>query len=188
MTTRESIVPSASQRPIASRDRSHLWKRAVAIAGRALQWLWTFRLGWLVGHSLLVLTHVGRHTGKEYRTVLYVQRYGRRTREATVVSVWGESQWLLNIRARPAIWIEIGLQRYAPVQRFLSADEVFEIEKRFRRRHRIVAWSQAWLMRWPWPATDAQLRELSSGLRGVTFSPRALPPDQRAHGVVRGGS
>jgi hypothetical protein len=35
----------------------------------------------------LVLTHVGRRTGKRSRTVLYVQRYDDRTREATVISV-----------------------------------------------------------------------------------------------------
>jgi deazaflavin-dependent oxidoreductase (nitroreductase family) len=137
-----------------------------------LQLLWRYRLGWVAGHALLVLTHVGRRTGKERRTVLYVQRYDRQSREATVVSVWGESQWLRNIRAQPAARIEIGLQSYAPEQRFLTTDEVFAIEKRFRRRHRIVAWGQAKLMGWPWPATDEQLLDLSAQLRGVAFRPR----------------
>jgi deazaflavin-dependent oxidoreductase (nitroreductase family) len=157
-----------------------LWKRFVARAGRALQLLWRYRLGWLAGHSMLVLTHVGRRSGKQHRTVLYVQRYDRKTREATVVSVWGESQWLRNIRAQPAVTIEIGTQRYTPEQRFLSTDEVFEIEKRFRRRHRIVAWGQAKLMGWPWPASDQELLELSAGLRGVTFRPAASSEGKEA--------
>lgn len=38
------------------------WKRTVAAAGGGLQLLWRIRLGWLTGHGLLVLTHVGRHT------------------------------------------------------------------------------------------------------------------------------
>ena len=67
-----------------------------------------------MGHGLLVLTHVGRHTGKQYRTVPYVQRYDDRSREATVISVWGDSQWFRNISAKPAAQVEIGLQRYAP--------------------------------------------------------------------------
>ena len=54
---------------------SATWKRAVGVAGRGLQMLWKFRLGWIAGHSLLVVTHVGRRTGKQHRTVLYVQRY-----------------------------------------------------------------------------------------------------------------
>jgi hypothetical protein len=103
--------------------------------------------------------------------VLYVQRYDPRTREAVVLSVWGESQWLRNIEAHPAVYVEVGRQRYAPVLRFLSTDEIFAIEKRFRRRHRIVAWGQAKLMGWPWPATDEQLRALSVRLRGVSFRP-----------------
>ena len=108
------------------------WKRTVAVVGGGLQLLWRIRLGWLMGHGLLVLTHVGRHTGKQYRTVLYVQRYDDRSREATVISVWGDSQWFRNISAKPAAQVEIGLQRYAPTQRFLNAEEIVELEKRFR--------------------------------------------------------
>jgi deazaflavin-dependent oxidoreductase (nitroreductase family) len=178
VTTPGSAVTAAPRREPAA-GRSGLWKRFVGGAGRGLQLLWRYRLGWLTGHSLLVLTHRGRRTGRERRTVLYVQRYDRETREATVLSVWGDSQWLRNIRASPALGVEIGLQRYRPVQRFLTEDEIFEIEKRFRRRHRIVAWGQARLMRWPWPATDEELRELSAGLRGVAFRP-ALPAEHGA--------
>lgn len=49
------------------------WKRTVTAVGGGLQLLWRIRLGWIMGHGLLVLTHVGRHAGKQYRTVLYVQ-------------------------------------------------------------------------------------------------------------------
>lgn len=153
-----------------------LWKRTVATAGKGLQLLWRLRLGWIAGHALLVVTHVGRRTGRHRRTVLYVQHYDRATREATVISVWGESQWIRNIRRRPAAQVEIALQRYAPEQRFLTTEEIFALEKRFRRRHRIIAWGQAKLMGWPWPATDAQLREISARMRAVAFH----PPSSRA--------
>jgi deazaflavin-dependent oxidoreductase (nitroreductase family) len=149
------------------------WKRTVAAAGGALQILWRIRLGWVTGHAFLVLTHVGRHTGRRYRTVLYVQRYNHRTCEATVISVWGPSQWFRNISVRPANQVEIGWQRYQPRQRFLTGEEIVELQKRFRARHRIIAWGQARLMGWPWPATDAQLHLLAKKLRGVAFSPGA---------------
>lgn len=173
--TRAPKAPTPARvRPLAAavRQQDSLWKRFIAKAGRSLQLLWRYRLGWLAGHAFLVVTHRGRRTGKERRTVLYVQRYDRRTREATVISVFGEAQWLRNIRANPALRIEIALQRYTPEQRFLTTNEIFEIEKRFRRRHRIVARSQARLMHWPWPASDEVLRELCTDLRGVTFRPR----------------
>lgn len=150
---------------------STAWKRTVAAAGGALQTLWRIRLGWLTGHAFLVVTHVGRRTGKRYRTVLYVQRYDDRTREATVISVWGASQWFRNISMTPAAQVEIGLQRYKPRQRFLTTEQIVELEKRFRTRHRIIAWGQARLMGWPWPATDAQLHHLAHRLRAVTFTP-----------------
>ena len=152
---------------------STAWKRTVAAVGEALQILWRIRLGWLTGHAFLVLTHVGRRTGNSYRTVLYVQRYDHRTREATVISVWGNSQWFRNISVTPAAQVEIGLQRYQPRQRFLDAEEIVELEKRFRARHRIIAWGQAKLMGWPWPATEEQLRNLCGGLRAVAFAPRS---------------
>ncbi len=154
------------------RSVSAVWKRTVAAAGGVLQVLWRIRLGWAAGHALLVLTHVGRRTGKRYRTVLYVQRYDDRTREATVISVWGDSQWFRNISVAPAAQVEIGLQRYEPRQRFLDAEEIVELEKRFRARHRIIAWGQAKLMGWPWPATEEQLRNVSGGLHAVAFAPR----------------
>jgi deazaflavin-dependent oxidoreductase (nitroreductase family) len=126
-----------------------------------------------MGHGLLVLSHIGRHTGKQYRTVLYVQRYDDRAREATVISVWGDSQWFRNIIAKPAAQVEIGLQRYAPTQRFLNAEEIVELEKRFRAGHRIIAWGQAKLMGWPWPATEEQLQKLCGAMHAVAFAPRS---------------
>lgn len=150
---------------------SAAWKRPVAAAGGVLQRLWRIRLGWLTGHAFLVVTHVGRRIGKRYRTVLYVQRYDAGTGEATVVSVWGESQWIRNISVAPAASVEIGLQRYTPRQRFLTTAQIVEVEKRFRARYRIIAWGQARLMGWPWPATDAQLHHLARRLRAVTFTP-----------------
>ena len=81
------------------------WKRTVGVVGRGLQMLWRLRLGWVAGHALLVVMYVGRRTGKRYRTVLYVQRYDRRTRgEATVISVWGARQWFRNITAFAAFF------------------------------------------------------------------------------------
>ncbi len=93
---------------------SAAWKRTVGAVGSVLQVLWRIRLGWATGHVFLLLTHIGRHIGKRYRTVLYVQRYDRRMREATVISVWGNSQWFRNISATPAAQVQIGLQRYEP--------------------------------------------------------------------------
>ena len=108
------------------------WKQIVTVVGGVLQILWRIRLGWATVYALSVLTYIGRQTGKRYRTVLYVQRYDHRTREAAVISVWDNSHWFRNISSAPAAQVEIGLQRYEPRQRFLDAQEIVELEKRFR--------------------------------------------------------
>lgn len=147
------------------------WPRFVARAGRWIEHLYRWHFGWLFGHRVATVTHAGRRSGKTYRTVLYVQQYDPRTRAVTVVSVWGESNWLRNIRAAPALRVEIGRGSYVPQHRFLSTAEIVDIEREFRRAHPLLARGQALLMHWPWPATDAQLTAMSEPLRGVTFSP-----------------
>ena len=50
-----------------------------------------YRRGWggLLGHTFLLLVHVGRKTGKPYSVVAMVLRYDRQTREAVICSAWG---------------------------------------------------------------------------------------------------
>ncbi len=162
----QSIGPSAFRRQVTA-----VWKRTIREAGRGLQVLWRLKLGWLAGHHFAVVTHVGRRTGRPYRTVLWVYRYEPQTRAVTVISVWGETQWIRNLRNQPAKLVEIARQRYVPEQQFLSSAEVLELEKRFRREHPVIARGQAKLMAWPWPGTDDELQDMSSRMRAVTFRP-----------------
>lgn len=160
------------------------WPRFVARAGRLIERLFRWRLGWLFGHRLATVTHVGRRSGKTYRTVLYVQRYDRQTRDATVVSVWGESDWLRNIRAAPALRVDIGRGSYVPQQTFLTTGEIVDIEREFRRTHRLLARGQALLMHWPWPATDEQLTTMCRPMRAVRFSPVRGPEVELGRAVA----
>ena len=129
-------------------------------------------LGRLMDHWLMLVTHVGRKSGKVRKTVLYVQGYDPQTREVRVVSAWGESDWFKNVRKSPALQIEIGRERYEPEQRFLEAEEIAELERRFRRRNPLVARVQCWLMGWPWRASDEEFLRYTRSLRGVAFRPR----------------
>lgn len=103
--------------------------------------------------------------------MVYVQQWVPRTGALTVISVWGDSDWLKNIDAAGADKVEIGrttLDR--PSHHFLGTEEIAEVERRFRQRDRVIAWGQAKLMGWPWPATPEQLTAVSEGLRGVEFN------------------
>jgi deazaflavin-dependent oxidoreductase (nitroreductase family) len=151
---------------------SRWWPRLVARVGHLIDRLYRWRLGWLFAHRFAVLTHVGRRSGKTYRTALWVYGYQPDTGKVTVVSVWGESDWYRNIRNKPATLMQIGRHSIVPgQQQFLSTDDIVAIEKAFRREHPWIARGQALVMHWPWPATDEQLKTMSNNMRAVTFSP-----------------
>ena len=97
-----------------------------------------YRRGWggLLGHTFLFLVHAGRKTGKPHSTVAMVLRYDRRTHEAVICSAWGrDADWVRNIRARPALQVQIGRESFTPQQRFLSEEESLAVVAGFRRRH-----------------------------------------------------
>ncbi len=147
------------------------WPRFVAGAGRLIDRLYRWRLGWLFAHRFALLTHLGRRSGKTYRTALWVYRYQPDTGKVTVVSVWGKSDWYRNIRNTPATLIQIGRRSFVPEQEFLSTDDIVAIENEFRREHPWIAHGHALLMHWPWPATDVQLKTMCEQMRTVAFSP-----------------
>lgn len=91
--------------------------------------------GWLLGRTFLQLVHVGRRTGRPHETVAMVLGYDQRTGEAVICSGWGETDWIRNIRARPARQVRIGRQSFVPEQRFLAEDEAFAVAVAFLRRH-----------------------------------------------------
>jgi hypothetical protein len=94
------------------------------------------------------------------------------TGEAVICSGWGENtDWVRNIRARPALQIEIGRESFAPEQRFLSEDESFEVVVEFRRRHpwrmrlitRILGWGDL--------RSDMAVSDFVRGRPFVSFRP-----------------
>ncbi|WP_107774110.1 nitroreductase family deazaflavin-dependent oxidoreductase [Nocardioides sediminis] len=108
--------------------------------------LWVFRLplplyraGWghlFLGRTFLVVTHVGRRTGRPHDTAAMVLAEDRTTGEAVICSVWGpRTDWIRNLQARPALRVQIGRDSFVPQHRFLSQEEAFSVGREFRRRH-----------------------------------------------------
>jgi len=98
--------------------------------------LYRLRLGRLLGHQFLLLTHRGRASGRLHATALKVLAYDRDTEEAVVLSMYGPGAgWVRNIRAHPAIRVRIAGSSYVPRQRFLTPDEAFAEAVRSRERH-----------------------------------------------------
>ena len=84
--------------------------------------------GWLLGRTFLLLVHAGRKTGQPHAMTAMVLRYDAVTHEAVICSGWGPTtDWVRNIRARPALEVRIGRESFTPQQRFLSEDESFDV-------------------------------------------------------------
>lgn len=134
--------------------------------------LYRLRLGWLFGHRFLLLSHVGRKSGKVRQTILAVLSYDAASKEIKAVSAWNASEWYKNIQAAPAISVETGLTRYAPVQRELSAEEIAQLFMDYCKDHPIFSRIVCRIPGWKWDSSYQEFLELAQTLRGVAFRPQ----------------
>ncbi len=128
--------------------------------------------GWLLGDTFLLLVHAGRKTGKAYSTVVMVLSYNPQTREAIICSAWGpETDWIRNIRAQPALKVQIGRESFTPEQRLLSEDESAAVVAEFRRRHPYRLRLLASVLGWDDLRSDAAARDFVSTRPFVALRP-----------------
>jgi deazaflavin-dependent oxidoreductase (nitroreductase family) len=143
-----------------------------------------YQRGWggLLGGTFLLLVHAGRKTGKLHQVVTMVLRYDPETREAIICSAWGkDADWIRNIRARPAVRVQIGRDSFTPQQRFLPDDESAAVVAEFRHRHpgrlRIISA----ILGWGDLRSDTAARDFVSTRPFVALRPAGPPaPDNCA--------
>jgi deazaflavin-dependent oxidoreductase (nitroreductase family) len=133
--------------------------------------------GWLLGHTFLLVTHAGRKTGKPHETVAMTLIYDPRTHEAVICSAWGQNtDWIRNIRAHPALQIQIGRESYTPEHRFLSEDESVAVAVEFRRQHPRRLRLAAWILGWGDLSSDTAVRDFVRSRPFVSFRPAHRTP------------
>lgn len=99
---------------------SGLWKRLL----RSPVYLFRARLGFLFGERLLLISHVGRASGRRFETPVEVVEHDRGANEYIVCSGTGpRADWYLNIVAHPTEQVQVGNRRWHPRQRSLSQQE-----------------------------------------------------------------
>ena len=141
--------------------------------------------GWLLGDAFLLIAHVGRKTGRPRETVAMTLTYDPETREAVVCSAWGpNTDWIRNLRARPAVRIEVGRQSYAPEQRFLSEDESLAVGVEFRRRHPLRWRLLSAILGWGDLDSEAALRAFVRSRPFVSFRPASVPPGSQGRATA----
>jgi deazaflavin-dependent oxidoreductase (nitroreductase family) len=135
MSTTERRRSAPAQRPLLG-FRREPGRLALAVFRIPLP-LYRAGWGWLfLGRTFLVVTHVGRRTGTPHTTAAMVLAEDPRTHEAVICSVWGpRADWVLNLRAHPALRLQIGHDSFVPEHRFLTDEEAFAVAVSFRSRH-----------------------------------------------------
>lgn len=134
--------------------------------------LYRLRLGWLLGRRFAQITHVGRRSGKQRKTILAVLRFDPQTHEVYTVSAWKSSDWFYNIQASPALQVEVGSIRFSPVQRTLSPEEITTTFIEYRKKHPFFSRLICRIPGWKWDSTYEEFLELAKTLHGVSFAPK----------------
>ena len=135
--------------------------------------LYHWRLGWLLRHRFLMLSHKGRKSGRIYQTVVEVIHYNPSTKESIVVSMLGQnSDWYQNIRMCAAMEIRTGRLRYIPNQRFLTKEETYATFIDFENRHQWAARRLIGFLGYHYDGSEQRKRALVSDISMVSFSPK----------------
>lgn len=138
--------------------------------------LYDWRLGWLLGHRFLRLTHTGRRTGRVYHTVLEVVGTDPAADEVVVMAGLGtRADWYRNITARPALEIAIGRRRFVPAHRVLGDTEAAMVLAAYEQRNRfaapLVRVVLSRLVGWRYDATSRARARLVRELPLIAFRP-----------------
>ena len=155
------------------------WKsRAVRALLRAPIYVYRCGGGRLLGKRFLLLTHVGRRTGRRYQNVLEVVRYRQPGPEVVVMSGFGpHANWFLNIQATSFAEINVGAKRFVANHRFLDPQEAAEAFKNYERRNRFIApvvrYVLSRLVGWRYHGSDIERKRLVTELPLVAFYPQS---------------
>lgn len=133
--------------------------------------LFGLRLGFLFGERFLMLTHVGRASGRTYRTVVEIVEHDRSTHEYIVCSGLGPgADWYRNIRANPPLEVQVRNRRWRPEVRFLQPEEAASTLRDYEVRHPKALKRLLGSMGRSYDGTEAGRLELVKEIPMVAFS------------------
>jgi deazaflavin-dependent oxidoreductase (nitroreductase family) len=134
--------------------------------------LYHLGLGGLLGNRFLLLTHIGRKSGRERETVLEVVRYDQATTTFIVAAGFGpESDWFRNIRIHPQVSVQCGRRRWKMVATFLPPEQSGQELVDYARRYPLAMRELARFMGYRMNGTEADLQALGRILPMVAFHP-----------------
>jgi deazaflavin-dependent oxidoreductase (nitroreductase family) len=139
--------------------------------------LYEHNLGWLLGRRFVCLTHIGRRSGRRYRTVLEAIGSDPAAGEVFVIAGLGPScDWYRNIQANPAIEVIVGHRRFEPVHRLLGEAEAMTVVAEYERRNRwvspVIRPVLSRLLGWRYDCTNPARQRMVHQLPVVALRPR----------------
>jgi deazaflavin-dependent oxidoreductase (nitroreductase family) len=130
----------------------------------------------------MLLTHIGRKSGRITKTVLEVIDFNEATGERLVISAYGEdANWYRNIRAGNAIEVQIGHTRFRPELRFPGVEETRETVLNYERKHGESLRRLLKIMGMPYDGSGEMRERLIKRFRLVSFRP---PRNANSHSLT----
>ena len=134
--------------------------------------LYRLHLGWLLMGHFLLLTHIGRKSGKPRQAVLEVLQRDRARDLYYVLSGWGEqSDWVKNIETTPLVTINVGHRRFHALASRLSPEEAELKVIAYGRQHPHLVRFLPRMLGYRIDGTEGDLRALAHLGIVVAFEP-----------------
>lgn len=136
-------------------------------------WLQRLGLARSMGNSLVILTTVGRKTGRARLTALSNFGHDAATGTYYVVSGWGpRSDWYLNLKANPRVHVKVGRREFDGVAERVPEDLALSQLGEYLRLYPSVA--RAWAKRVgvSFDGSEASIRSLADHVVVVALRPK----------------
>ncbi|NMO54673.1 nitroreductase family deazaflavin-dependent oxidoreductase [Actinoplanes sp. TBRC 11911] len=146
-------------------------RRVLRVAFQVPRVMFRLRLGWVFGGRLVLVEHVGRRSGRVYRTPLEVIDRDRAGVLTVASAFGGRADWYRNLVARPETRIAFGGRAIPATAEPMSAAEGSAAMLAYARRHRWLARRVLAVMGHRVDGTDAGFLEAGRQLRFVRLIP-----------------
>ncbi|MEQ4300175.1 nitroreductase family deazaflavin-dependent oxidoreductase [Plantactinospora sp. B6F1] len=143
--------------------RRRLWRLPI--------WFYRMRLGRLLGDRVMLLSHVGRVSGRRREAVIEVVEHDERGYVAA--SGFGpRADWYRNVMKTPEATIQVGGRRIEVTAAPLPTDVGAEIMARYAPRHPTAARRLCRVMGFEVNGSVSDYREVGRHIPFVRFTPR----------------
>ena len=129
-----------------------------AVPWRLPIWFYRLKLGWMLGHRMLLLNHIGRVSGKPRRAVLEVVHHDKEKNIHYVASGFGDqADWFKNLVKNPEVTIQAGGKTISVVSEHLPKSDAEIIFKNYHLKNPKALRALAKLIGYDLPDDDEKM-------------------------------